>query len=185
MSDALLVVAARRAYERGRVKRGVRLALLPLPLFLLPLQDCAAAGRGALMLTVIAAASALIALFHWRGEDYARGANVGFIAGLSPLLFPVATRWVAPICSTTVCELMPAASIAGGFIAALCLAGGSFSREQPGEPRFSFWFSALAVTVTLGAAGCLHIGLSGLAGMALGMTFGALPVLAGYAFRTR
>ena len=182
MSDAILLVAARRAYERGRVKKGARIALLTLPLFLLPLQDCAASGRGMLMLFVAAAVSVLIVLFQWRGEEYARGANVGLVAGLSPLLLPAATGWIAPICSTVVCGFMPAASIAGGFIAALCLAGGSTLRERTGAP---FWLASLTVTLTLGVAGCLHVGLAGLTGMAMGMMFGALPVLAGYAFKAR
>ena len=43
----------------------------------------------------------------------------------------------------------------------------------------------MSVTVTLGIAGCLHVGLAGLAGMALGLAVGSLPVLAAYAFRVR
>ena len=182
MSDALLLVAARRAYERGRVKKGARVALLTLPLFLVPLQDCAASGRGTLMVSVAAAVSVLIVLFQWRGEDYARGCNVGLVAGLSPLLLPAATGWIAPICSTVLCGFMPAASIAGGFIAALCLAGGSTLGERSGAP---FWFASLTVTITLGVAGCLHVGLAGLTGLAVGLMSGALPVLASYAFKPR
>ena len=181
MNDAMLLTAARHAYERGRVKKGVRRALLVLPLTCLPLYACMAAGRGALMLSVIAAVAALVVLFHWRGQDFARGANVGLIAGLSPLLLPFVTSWFAPICSTLVCGLLPAASIVGGFVAALCLAGGSLhERSGPG-----FWLAALSVTVTLGIAGCLHVGLAGLAGMALGLAAGTLPVLAAYAFKVR
>lgn len=189
MNDAMLLTAARHAYERGRVKNGARRALLVLPFTLVPLHACVAAGRGALMLCVIAAVAALVALFHWRGQDFARGANVGLIAGLSPLLLPFATSWIAPICSTLLCGLLPAASIAGGFVAALCLAGGSLARfrrdfldERPGA---GFWSAAVSVTVTLGIAGCLHVGLAGLAGMALGLAVGTLPVLAAYAFKVR
>jgi hypothetical protein len=189
MNDAMLLTAARHAYERGRVRKGVHRALLVLPITAVPLYACVAAGRGALMLSVIAAVAALVVLFHWRGQDFARGANVGLIAGLTPLLLPFATSWIAPICSTLVCGLLPAASIAGGFVAALCLAGGSLSRfrrdfhdEKPGA---GFWTAALSVTVTLGTAGCLHIGLAGLAGMALGLAIGTLPVLAAHAIRVR
>jgi hypothetical protein len=84
---------------------------------------------------------------------------------------------------------MPAASIAGGFLAALCLAGGSaagFRDDVPGErPGAHFWVAAQSVTLTLGIAGCLHVGLAGLAGMALGLAAGTLPVLAAHALETR
>ena len=180
MNDAMLLTAARHAYERGRVKKGVRRALLVLPFTFVPLHACVAAGRGALMVFVIAAVAALVVLFHWRGQDFARGANVGLIAGLSPLLFPFVTSWIAPICSALICGLLPAASIAGGFVAALCLAEGSLERPSAG-----FWIAAVSVTVTLGIAGCLHVGLGGLAGMALGLAVGTLPVLAAYAFKVR
>ena len=191
MNDAMLLTAARHAYERGRVKKGGRRALLVLPFTLVPLHACMAAGRGALMLFVIAAVAALVVLFHWRGQDFARGANVGLIAGLSPLLLPFVSSWIAPICSTLICGLLPAASIAGGFTAVLCLAGGSLGRfrrdflDDFKRPGAGFWIAAVSVTVTLGIAGCLHVGLAGLAGMALGLAVGTLPVLAAYAFKVR
>ncbi|HET8796041.1 MAG TPA: hypothetical protein VFO89_00030 [Thermoanaerobaculia bacterium] len=189
MNDAMLLTAARHAYERGRVKKGVRRALLVLPFALVPLHACATAGRATLMLAVIAAVAALVVVFHWRGEDFARGANVGLIAGLAPLLLPFATSWIAPICSTVLCGFLPAASIAGGFVAALCLAGGTVARSRRDlldeRPRAGFWIAALSITLTLGIAGCLHIGLAGLAGLALGLAVGTLPVLAAYALKAR
>ena len=193
MNDAMLLTAARDAYERGRVKKGMRRALLVLPFTFVPLYACVAAGRGALMLCVIAAVAALVVLFNWRGQDFARGANVGLIAGLSPLLLPFVTSFIAPICSTLICGLLPAASIAGGFVAALCLAGGSLARFRRDSlddffdrrPSAGFWIAAVSVTVTLGIAGCLHVGLAGLAGMALGLAVGTLPVVAAYAFKVR
>jgi hypothetical protein len=181
MNDAMLLTAARHAYERGRVKKGVRRALLVLPFTFMPLDACVGAGRTTLMLFVIATVAALVVLFHWRGQDFVRGANVGLIAGLSPLLLPLVTSWIAPICSTLICGFLPAASIAGGFVAALCLAGGSLDTR----PSAGFWIAAVSVTVTLGIAGCLHVGLAGLAGMALGLVVGTLPMLAAYAFTAR
>jgi hypothetical protein len=189
MNDAILLNAARHAYELGRVKKGVRRALFVLPFTCVPLHACVAAGRGPLMLLVIAAVAALLILFHWRGQDFARGANVGLIAGLSPLLLPFAASWIAPICSTLVCGLLPAMSIVGGFVAALCLAGGSVTASRRDvldeRPGAGFWVAAMSVTVTLGIAGCLPVGLAGMAGMALGLTVGTLPVLAAYAIKVR
>lgn len=182
MNDAVLLTAARHAYERGRVKHGMRRALLVLPVALLPLYHCMQTGRGALMLLVLATLGVLIVLFHWRGQDYARGANIGLVAGLSPLLLPVVTSWISPVCSTIICGFLPAASVAGGFFGALSLAGAGLFGERPSP---GFWLAAISVTVTLGAAGCLHVGLAGLAGLALGLAAGALPALAVWVAKAR
>ena len=182
MTDAALLTAARQAYERGRMKHGIRRALLVLPVALLPLHHCMTAGRGELMLLVIATLGALLVLFHWRGQDYARGANIGLVAGLSPLLLPLVVGWFAPVCSTVICGFLPAASVAGGFLGALALTGAGLLGERPGA---GFWVGAISVTLTLGAAGCLHIGLAGLAGLALGLAAGAVPALAVWLAKTR
>jgi hypothetical protein len=182
MNDAALFSAARHAYERGRVRHGLRRALWILPVALVPLHHCLQTGRGTLMLLVLATLGVLVALFHWRGQDYARGANIGLIAGLSPLLLPVVTSWISPLCSTIVCGFFPAASIAGGFFGALSLTGAGLLGDRPSP---GFWFAAIGVTVTLGAAGCLHAGLAGLAGLALGLAAGTLPALAVWAANGR
>lgn len=182
MNDAALFTAARHAYERGRMKQGIRRALFVLPVALLPLQHCIQTGRTALMLLVIATLGALIVLFHFRGQDYARGANIGIVAGLSPLLLPVVTNWFTPICSTVICGILPVASVAGGFLGALALTGAGLLGERPSP---GFWLAATAVTVTLGAAGCLHVGLAGLGGLALGLAAGALPAVAVYMAKAR
>lgn len=189
MNDTLLLAAARNAYERGRLRTAIRSALWVLPASLLPLQHCMAAGRGALMLFVVVALCALVTLFKWRGQEFARGTDVGLIAGCTPLVLPMLAGWIAPMCSATVCEWLPAASVAGGFLGALCLAGGGLARtaDEPSDrrPGAGFWFSAISVTATLGIAGCLHVGLAGLTGLALGLTAGTVPAIAYYAVRTR
>lgn len=182
MNDAALSTAARHAYERGRWKLGLRCALFVLPVALLPLRHCLQAGRGALMLAVLATLATLVALFHWRGQEYARGASVGLVAGLSPLLLPLVAGWFAPVCSAVICGFLPVASVAGGFLGALALTGAGLLGERPGA---GFWLGATSVTLTLGAAGCLHIGLAGLAGLALGLAAGAVPALAVWAARAR
>lgn len=179
MNEAVLVLTARRAYERGRVKKAVRGALVVLPVASLPLYQCLQVGRGAQMLAVIAAMTVLLILLLWRGEDYERGARIGLMAGLSPLLLPVFATLIAPMCSASICEFLPKAAIAGGFLAGMCVAGTGFARNA----TLGFWFSAISVTATLGTAGCLTAGVAGLGGMALGLAAGAVPVLAVHALR--
>ena len=174
MNEAVLAAAARGAYERGRLARAIRRTLCVVPVAALPLYQCLQAGRGAQMLAVVAALSVLLVLLLWRGEEYERGARIGLMAGLSPLLLPVVATVIAPMCSASVCELLPKAAIAGGFLGGLWLAGSGFARPATA----GYWFSAVSVTVTLGAAGCLSAGLAGLGGMAAGLTAGAVPALA-------
>jgi hypothetical protein len=175
MDEALLLTAARRAYELSRVRLGLRRAALAAPLAALALYHCIQAGRAAATAVGITAFAALVALFTWRGEGYGRGVRTGIAAGIGPLLLPLLARWTGLLCSATVCEVLPAAAVLGGCLGGLALAGGSLVRERRG---WEFWFSAVAVTVTLGSVGCLHAGLAGLGGMALGLLAGTLTPLA-------
>ena len=175
MDDTLLLAAARRAYELGRVRMGARRAALAVPLAALPLYQCVQAGRAAQALIGMAALAALVGLFTWRGQGYARGVPVGLAAGVAPLLLPLLAQWTGLLCSATICGVLPAASVGGGFLGGLALAGGALRRERRGA---GFWFAAATVTASLGAMGCLHVGLAGLGGMSLGLLAGSLAPLA-------
>ena len=175
MDEALLLAAARRAYELGRVRMGLRRAALALPLAALPLHQCVLSGRVAEALVGMMGLAALVGLFAWRGEGFARGVTPGLLAGIGPLLLPLLASWTGLLCSATVCGVLPAATVAGGALGGLLLAG----RALGGAPRgASYWFAATAVTATLGAVGCLHVGFAGLGGMALGLLAGSLGPLA-------
>ncbi len=175
MDEVLLAAAARRAYELGRVRRGLRRAAFTLPLTLLPLQHCAEVGRVTEALVGGTALLLLVALFTWRGQGYGRGVAPGLVAGLGPLLLPLLARWTGVLCAATVCGVLPLASVVGGLAGGLALGAGSFARRPRGP---SYWFAAVALTATLGTVGCLHIGLAGLAAMGLGLTVGTLAPLA-------
>jgi hypothetical protein len=174
MTEADLFVAARRAYETGRVRRAAWRAAGVAPLTVVPIAQCAALGRAGEAFVGAAAVVVLVALFLWRGQGYGRGAGVGLVAGLAPLLLPSLATATGVLCSATVCGVLPLAAVAGGLVAGLVLGGRSLAGAAAGPP---FWFAATAVTGCLGAMGCLHVGIVGLAGMALGVVAGAAPVL--------
>ena len=175
MDDALLLATARRAYELGRVRMGARRAALAAPLAALPLYHCAQAGRALEAVVGIAALATLVALFTWRGQGYGRGVTPGLVAGIGPVLLPLLASWTGLLCSAAVCGVLPAASVAGGFVGGLALAGSALARSRRGA---GYWFAAVAVTASLGTVGCLHVGLAGLGGMALGLFAGAVAPLA-------
>jgi len=123
----------------------------------------------------IAALATLVALFTWRGQGYGRGVVPGLVAGVGPLLVPLLASWTGVLCSTTVCGVLPAASVLGGLAGGLALAGSALGGERRGA---SYWFAAGAIAASLGVVGCLHVGLAGLGGMAAGLFVGALAPLA-------
>jgi hypothetical protein len=183
MDDAMLMVAARRAYERGRLTAGARRAAGVAPLAALPLYRCLDVGSGAPQVLVgLLALVTLVTLFSWRGEGYARGVRPGLVAGLGPLLLPLLAHATGVMCSATLCGILPAAAAAGGFLGGLWLGGQALARERHDAP---YWFAAAAVSASLGALGCLHVGLAGLGAMALGLLAGSAPALVAAVIRSR
>ena len=175
MDEALLLAAARRSYELGRLRRAGRRAAVAAAVAALPLHHCAQAGRAVEGLVGIAALATLVALFTWRGQGYGRGVAPGLVAGVGPLLLPLLASWTGVLCSTTVCGVLPAASVLGGLAGGLALAGSALGNARRGA---SYWFAAGAIAASLGVVGCLHVGLAGLGGMAAGLFVGTLAPLA-------
>jgi hypothetical protein len=179
----MLMAAARRAYERGRFTAGARRAAWVAPLGVLPLHRCVDAGSSVgPVLVGVAALLVLVALFTWRGEGYGRGVGVGLVAGLGPLALPLVAHATGVMCSATLCGILPAAAAGGGFLGGLWLGGQALARERHDGP---YWFAAATVSATLGALGCLHVGLAGLGAMALGLLAGSAPGLAAAILRSR
>jgi len=181
LDPTLLQAAARRAYERGRAGVALRRAAIPAAATSLALYHCLDGARPPATLGLVTATAALFAWFTWKGLDAERGARAGFAAGLAPLLVPLLAKWSGILCSATVCGILPAAAVLGGFL------GGVLLMRHPARPLHGarFWIAAATMTVVLGTAGCLHAGLAGLAGMALGLATGTVPALALRALRAR
>jgi hypothetical protein len=178
------MAAARRAYEVGRQRRAVWRALVVAPLATVPRVHSAHTGQAPQAVVATLALLALVTLFAWRGQGYARGIRPGLVAGLPPLLLPWLTSATGILCSATLCGVLPVAAVAGGALSGAFLAAGA-GGDGAGRRGVPFWFAATAVTVALGAMGCLHVGLAGLAGLALGIVAGAAPAVSWRLLRAR
>ena len=167
--DGGLRERARRAYERGRLRRALVAGIAIPPVASLaflqcvrPLPSLAAAGLLSLL---------VVAMLH-RGQDWGRGARAGLVAGLAPFLFPIAVEGLG---SPALCELLPWFCAAGGVVAGLVLVTRRHVRLE--NPR-AYWIAACLVTLLAGAVGCWIAGAAGLAGLAAGLALGAAPALA-------
>jgi hypothetical protein len=172
MDEAMLYRRARRVYERSRLERGARIAVAVGLVSAAALVGCSHRSEAAIVAVVV---SVMVGAAEWRGLSWRRGAHAGLAAGLAPFLIPVASRWLALFTDGAVtCSPAPLLCFLGGLF------GGAFlGAESRGESKgFTFWGMALTVAASLGAVGCLPAGLSGLAGMAVGMAAGAVPTLA-------
>jgi hypothetical protein len=176
MAAPELAVRARRAYETGRVRWALTRALAATAVSCIALAACPERGGPGLCAALL---GAILAAALWRGGAWARGARLGFLAGLAPCLLPAAVR-TAHLCSGRACPLpvLSAVCLPAGLAAGLVL--GWWGAQSPGGAvGRRFWLAAVGVTLLAGAVGCLAAGLGGLAGMALGVLAGAAgPVLA-------
>lgn len=169
--DALLLARARRGYERGRVGLGLLTASAVVPMAVLSYLACgrpAATVSGALALVV------LVATAVWRGQDAGRGARLGLLAGVPPLLLPVLVGATGHLCGADVCLLFPFACLAGGLIGGLVVGvlGGRAKLGQSG-------IVVAGVTAGLaGSLGCIVAGAMGVVVLVLGLVGGLAPALA-------
>ncbi|HVT14853.1 MAG TPA: hypothetical protein VHQ90_01565 [Thermoanaerobaculia bacterium] len=170
-ADSVLIVRARRAYERGRLRWALGHTAAAVAISAVALVGCPQPGGPA---ACAAALGIVLAACLWRGGAWSRGARLGFLAGLAPCLLPAAAR-AAYACGGSFCLTLPAVCLAGGAVAGLLL--GWLGMRLHGGGRS--WLAAALVAGLAGAVGCLPAGLAGVAGLALGIACGAAaPVLA-------
>ncbi len=157
---------ARRAYERGRVRRALPVAAAIPPVASLAFVQCVDPLASSLCAVALAF---LVGLLLYRGQDWGRGARAGLAAGLAPFAFPILIEAVG---SPALCELLPWFCAAGGVCAGFVLASRRRTRvERPTH----YWIAAALVAALAGAVGCLIAGAAGLLGLAAGLTIGAAP----------
>lgn len=170
--EAALSARARRAYEMGRLRSALPSLALAVPMVGLSIVLCdrptASAGCGLALAAVLLAAA-------WRGQPFARGARAGLVAGLGPLLLPMATCF--HLCAGGVCLLAPTACVVAALAGGAAL--GLYARHRlPGGPDAGGYLSAaMAVAALVGSLGCVIAGVSGIVGMVAGLAIGTVPVL--------
>jgi hypothetical protein len=169
---------ARRAYELGRLRAALRVALYVAPMTILSLVGCARPGLNAVMgIALLALAVGLL----WRGQAYARAASAGLVAGAAPLLIPMFVRSSGHCCIGGACWMVcMEACIGGGFIAGGIIGFRAMSQRTS---RGGFFVAALVVAALAGSLGCVTGGLAGVLGMAAGMLVSGAPLVIGARLR--
>ena len=138
--EAVLSARARRAYEMGRLRSALPTVAVAVPMVGLSVLLCerptASADCGLALVSVLLAAA-------WRGQPFARGARAGLIAGLGPLLLPMATCF--HLCAGGVCLLAPTACVVAALLGGATL--GLYARHRvPGRPDASgYLWAAISV----------------------------------------
>jgi hypothetical protein len=166
--SATLAPRALRAYERGRWRFA---ALHTAPAAGLAALAAATCDTPRAAATAAAALALAFAFSHWRGRSWARGARVGYAAGLLPCFVP--TLLTHGYCAA-LCFNGPALCLGAGFLAGALVGW----RGARGHADGRFWAAATAVLLAAGTIGCTAMGLAGLGGLALGVGLGvATPVL--------
>ncbi len=170
-SEADIQRRAARAYERGRAAAALR-QVAPVALFLVGVPLVTGSGWAAIgALLALAGALAL-----WRGGLVGRAARAGLLAGLAPLLAPVAVGGIGHRCAGCPPAAMPlciAMCVGAGVLAGALL--GLLAAREP--RRLPFAAVALGFAGTAGALGCVFAGAGGLLGLALGLTLGGVAPL--------
>jgi hypothetical protein len=168
--EAALAARALRAYEWGRLRAALPAAVVAVPMIALSFAVCrqyaaSSAGGAALVAVLLAAA--------WRGQDFGRGARAGLVAGLGPLLLPLATCF--HLCAGGTCLLAPTTCVVAGAVGGVVVTSLARRGGAPGPSR-RYLAASLAVAALAGSLGCVIAGLGGVLGMALGLAAGSAPV---------
>ncbi|PYQ12257.1 MAG: hypothetical protein DMF80_19165 [Acidobacteria bacterium] len=171
-SETALARRARRAYERGRLIRGLARAGLLVPVVVWTGSWC---PHPVLGLVCGAALVALTAGFLWRGQVWRRAVGPGLAAGLAPLLLPLLMRGAGEVCMGEACWPLCAVSCVGGGLLAGVLVGRRAAALSEG--RATFLAAAGMLALLAGAPACALAGAVGLGGLLVGFAAGTTPAV--------
>lgn len=171
IAEAALELRVRRAYELGRLLLGLRRAAVVAPMAALSLIACERPGATWLAASLLAAA---VVLLEWRGLALARGARVGLLAGVPPLLLPLVVRATLHVCNATFCLPYSTVCLAAGVVGGGFMGLSSVRRGVHG----SGVAAAGLVASLAGSLGCLVAGVGGVVGLVAGLGLGAVPLIA-------
>jgi hypothetical protein len=169
---------ARRAYELGRLRSALRVALYVAPMTALSLIECPRPDCNVIVgLALIAVTAGLL----WRGQAYGRAVFAGLLAGSVPLLAPMLVRTGGHCCIGGACwAICMEVCIGGGFLAGTIVGVRALSQRTS---RGAFFAAAVAVAALAGSLGCVIGGVVGVIGMAAGMIVGSTPLVLGARLR--
>lgn len=145
----------RAAYERGRWRDAGR-DVVPLIALLTLVLLAAEAGTAQAGVAVVVGATFMV--LRWRGLGWGRGAIVGAVAGLAPLLAPFVLVANGLGCAGPDCA---------SWCMALCAAGGGLAGLVVGASSRS-WTALVGgglVAALAGAVGCWPMGVTTMVGM--------------------
>ncbi|HYL06781.1 MAG TPA: hypothetical protein VE075_12120, partial [Thermoanaerobaculia bacterium] len=117
VAEEHLTERARRAYERGRLRWALARGAAAAAVGAVALAGCPSPAAPA---ACAAGLGALVAGCLWRGGAWARGARLGFFAGLAPCLLPAAAR-ATHLCNGSMCFALPNVCLTAGVLAGLLL----------------------------------------------------------------
>jgi hypothetical protein len=166
-------VRARRAYELGRWRHGLRAAPAVLAMVALSL---GVGGSAVLAATAGLALLGLAVAFGWRGQVWGRAVVPGLLAGSAPLVLPPLLRSAGYCCIGNNCwSFCMLGCMLGGLLAGVAIGVASAAEK---EGRAKFLGAATALASLAGILGCAIVGVSGIAGMALAVMLSSLPTAA-------
>jgi hypothetical protein len=173
IDPSLQRLRARRAYELGRWRHGLRAA--PAVIAMIALSFCVG-GSAVLAASAGVALLGLAVAFGWRGQVWGRAVVPGLLAGSAPLLLPPLLRSAGYCCIGNSCwSFCMIGCTLGGLLAGVAIGVASAAEK---EGRAKFLFAATALAGLAGILGCAIVGAAGIAGMALAVMLSSLPTAA-------
>ena len=165
---ALLRRQAMRAYEVGRLRFAARVALVIIPFAVLCAQETGAYTKTA----IIGGTLLLLAvILRWHSRGGVQAVATGLGSGAVPAFAALALCRFAPSCPPEVAlGLCAGAGLLSGGIA------GRSAMRRTAKARAP-WTAAAIIAVLTAALGCIALGLSTVAGAAIGLTLGAVMVV--------
>lgn len=168
-ADAPARAAARRAYERGRIRRATRIVFWIAPIIGLGM---ALSGEPLLTLTLGGALMVAATAARWRGGVVGSAATTGIIAGLPAYGIPLLGMWGSGACGGACCsDWCLTLCISGGLLTGVAL--GIYGATRPSQRTLHVGIG-LGVAALTAAVGCATYGV-----VALGAMTAAAVVLAG------
>ena len=156
----------RRAYERGRIARA---AAEGAPVVALSLCCAGAGSPGLAQLALCCALPLTFGALRWRGQGWGRGAWLGLVAALPPMLAPLCLQAAGHPCGGDACWR---------WSGALCIGVGALAGVLVGlwATERSSRVGALVVAVLGAALGCVPLGLGVVGGAVLALGVSAVGV---------